>query len=319
MFERTKALYDILTNPSRYRNEDEEVSLDETTDPQTWRDESKPTWTERLASRKHQFIAFGFVGLILLGIIAAYSRTYIPELYGNPLVREAVKWGLVVPAAFLSGVKWLRGKLRQVDWLVLILPEGGIGFYIGDLNEDSTGNTIFHPLKGFDFMGLRGQKLTLGDLGNDFARNFAKQGRDADEPASIRIEDGLYAKRDTFLGSVAGVLTGGLEVDEFGRESDLYTTPPSTVDEDRYRKLRNTLERVTDQNTELQNKLEAVSEQRDYWKQEAKKEREEIRKEIIDTHGELAEAGFTPRSQPQQNRAQAPAGASDYDFLEDDQ
>jgi len=289
-------MVDFLRNPRRYRSEGEEVDLDETADPSTWRDETKPTWSERLASRKRQFIAFSFVGLVTLGLIGAYSRTYLPALYGNELLKEALKWAIAVPVLFFSGAKWQRGKLQRIDRLDLQI-EDQVTSYWGTYAVDSQGNALFTPVKGFDWFGLRARKLTLGDLADDFARSFAKQGRSASDPAKIRVEDGLYGTAETATGRVISVVTSGLEVDGFGRESDLYTQPPDLADREKYRRLSRSMEKVHERNSELQDRIETLEEDRDKWKDEAKKDRKEIIDELTDTHGELAEAGFQPRQQ----------------------
>lgn len=296
MFERTKAFLDFVSHPDRYRS-DGEVDIDEETDPSEWRDASSPTLTERLASRKAQFATVAFFAFIALGLVAVYSRRYLPELYGNPYIKVGLLVVVVAVGAFLTGVKFIRGKLGRIDWLVMLVPsKQGIGFYVGSFDEDTAGNAVFEPLKGFDIVGLRGEPLTLGDLGDDFARSFAKRGRGADAQATIRLEDALYANRETFLGTVSCALTGGLEVDEFGRESDLYTAPPDVVDAERYKKLSNTLEQMKDKNNELETRLDAKKEDVQYWKNQAQANRDEVISEFVENHGQLAESGFKPQA-----------------------
>lgn len=289
-------MVDFLRNPRRYRGEGEEVNLDETADPSTWRDETKPTWKQRLASRKRQFIAFSFVGLVVLGLIGAYSRVYLPALYGNELLKELLRWMVAVPALFFWGAKWQRGKLQRIARLDLHIGDE-VKSYWGTYDVDSQGNALFTPVKGWDWFGMRARKLTLGDLADDFARSFAKMGRDASDPAKIRVEDGLYGTAETATGRVVSAITSGLDVDGYGRESDLYTMPPELADEEKYRRLSRTLEKVHKRNANLQDEVETLEEDRDKWKEEAKKQRSEIIAEITDTHGDLAEAGFQPRQQ----------------------
>lgn len=319
-------LVDGLTNPKRYAG-GSDVNLDETTSPSTWRDETKESKIDWLKSRKRQALSLSFVLFYVILLLAAYSQQFAPGLYQNPWLIEALKFLFVIPLTFILTTNWMRGKLRRIDWVVMIMPaqpaengsgglktKGGIGFYVGSLDEDSTGNTIFTPVKGFDFIGLRGRNLTLGDLGDDFARTFAKQGRQAEDDASIRLEDALSVRRDTFLGTVCGVLTGGLELDEFARESDLYTTPPDLVDQERYRDLSHSLEKVHEQNQQLEGQIDVMKEQRGHWKQQAKKGRDEYIEEFVEEHGELAESGFGPRGRGGYRRG----GPADYGLDEEE-
>jgi len=151
-------------------------------------------------------------------------------------------------------------------------------------------------------MGLRGEYVTLGDLDDDFARHWSKQGRQSDEPARIRLEDAIYADREAFLGRLTAVLTGGLALDPFGQHSDLYTKEPALVDPERYRKLAETIDDYRRDRKQLETQLDSVKDDRDHWRQEANQKREEIRREIITTHGKLAESGFGPQRSRQEPR-----------------
>lgn len=293
MFERIKNAYDVVSNPSRYRNPDE-VDLEQTADPQSWRDQSKPTLTERFASRWRQFLALSFLGFIALGLLAAYSQSFFPGLTGNIWVKRGVVALVSVPTLWWLASTWMRTRLRNVDRLDLVI-DGEPTSYYGTHSTDSNGNDVFQPLKGFDWMGLRGSPVTLSDLDEDFHQAFAKQGRDPQSPAKIRVEDGVSGVADTATGTVVVALTSGLELDPFGRETDLYTRPPELADKEQYAKLAQTLDKVHDRNAELRDKVSALQERRDYWKGEAQKEREEIVTDITRTHSELAEAGFQPR------------------------
>ena len=304
-------LVDGLSNPSRY-GKSGEVDLDETTSPNTWRDETKQSKIAWLASRKRQLLSLSFVLFYVALLFAAYTRQFAPGLYQNPWLIEALKYLFVVPLTFVITANWMRGKLKRIDWVVMLIPPNGLGVYVGSLEQDTAGNTLFTPVKGFDFLGLRGRNLTLGDLGNDFAQNFAKMGRDAGDDAKVRLEDALYVEQKTFFGTVCGVLTSGLELDEFGRESDVYTAPPDLVDQERYKRLSKRVDEDHDHNAELQGRLDAAQERIDHWREEAQQTREEYKQELVDTHTELSQAGFTPRGgRARGGRPSDPAAAAE--------
>lgn len=299
-FERIKSTFDLVKNPKRYLDsDDDEVNLNERADVSEWKDETKPSVTERIKSRKRQALAFGFAGLIALGVVAGWSRTYFPDLYGNPVVQEVTKFGIVAGIVFIWATKWQRGKLESLGILVMLIPKQGLAVYLGKPETDSAGNRVFVPIKGFDLFGLRGRQLKLGEFDAGFAKSFAKQGRDADDPARIRVEDGLAHSKQTAIGTVIGVLTGGLEFDEYGRESDLYTRPPELADEETYRRLTRRLESVSSKVVDLRERVDAVEEERDYWKQKALQDQRSIKQEFKKDHADLLEAGTGRRGRPQ--------------------
>ena len=310
--ERLKTFYDIVTNPDRYRStdDDQRVDLNDAADPSTWRDETSATLRDRLASRKRIVLLFGYFVIVGGGLVAVYSSRFLPGLTGNPIVRELVKWLVAVPLLLWAGTRLTRSKLRQVDWLVLLIPDSetegrGLGFYVGNRTEDSEGNAVFEPLKGFSLMGLSGHPLKLADLADDWQRQWSKQGREADDPVRIRVEDALMADRQTFVGRITGVLCGGLGLDEFGTESDVVTTPPDIVDPDRYHDLAEKLADLQRSLAQTKTELDNVQEDRDAWRERAKQNEREIRRRIVKTHSELAEAGMKPRGGARQ-QAQSP-------------
>ncbi|MCL9818335.1 hypothetical protein [Natronocalculus amylovorans] len=288
-FPRIRQLYDVATNPNRYRNEDE-TDLDEYVSPNEWRDTAKPGWGDRIKSRRHTILSFGFIGFLVVLIIGVHSQRYLPELYGNPILSEAIKWLIAIPTTWVLATKWQRGRIARLDQLHLKIGEG-VKSYYGVLESDSDGNYLFVPLKGFDWFGLRGRRLTLGDLSDDMAEDFAKQGRQPDDPAKIRLEDSMYAVKETALGDVAVSLTSGLQIDGYGRESDLYTSPPDIADEESYKQLAVTLEKVVDEVQHLRDEVQARTRQRNKWKAEAEKERQEIRDEVMNIIEKTGEAG----------------------------
>lgn len=300
-FERLRAAAGGAVDPSRYHGGEAGGDVDETLSPQEWRDQTKRTRRQRLAARKHQAISLGFIGLIATMYIVVFTGKFFPTLKGNAVLLMTAKYGTVIPITVVLATRWQRNKLQRYDRLALQLPDGGRS-YLGHYSEDSQGNGIFRPIKGHSWFGLKAEPLTLGDLGNDFTRTWAKRGRDASEPAAIRVEDGLTVTTKDATGRVVLSLTDGLEIDEYGRESDLYCAPPQTVDEERFKELRATLEDYVGRVDHLEDRLDAVKEQRDEYREEAGKRREEIKQDIVETHGELAEAGFTPSSPERRQR-----------------
>ena len=293
-FPRIRDYYNFLKNPNRYRpDDDEEVDLNNATDASTWRDQTKPSWKERLGSRKRQTAAFGFLGLVVVGLLAAYTNQFLPSLTGNIWLQRGLVVLVGVPTIFLLGMRSQRSKLQQIDWLLLIGPKQGVGFYLG--RYDAEGEGTFQPIKGFDFAGLRGRKLELRDLDDDFAQTFSKMNRDPGDPAQIRLEDARYHVKETMMGRVVGVVTSGLKVDSFSKKTDLYTAPPDMADEETYRELTRTLQKTKNRVNDLEEQTNALREERDEWKQKATQRREEIEEEMTDLISKVSEAGVIQR------------------------
>ena len=288
-YERIKNLWGLASNPRRYRSE-EQTDIDEVVTPNEWRDQTRPGWGERIKSRKVTVMTWGFIAFIALLIVAAHSRTYIPELYGNPWIQEAIKWLVALPTTWILATKWQRDKIAKLDSLNLKIGDSAKS-YDGVLDTDAEGNHVFTPIKGWSFLGMKGNQMTLGDLSNDFAENFAKVGRDADDPVKIRLEDALYAVTDTALGKEAVCLTDGLVIDGHGRHSDLYTSPPEIADEDAYKALGKKVEQVVEQNQHLSEKLDLVTQQRDELKTEVKEAREAGENRVLNIIERTGEAG----------------------------
>lgn len=288
-FQRTRELYKFLKNPKRYSSQDgESVDLDETADPSTWRDTTTPTLGERLASRRRQLSAFAFLGFVLFAMVAVYSQRFFPGLYGNVWLQRALIVVVAVPTIFIAGVRWWRGQLEKIDWFVMIGPESGVRFYLGKF--DPHDEPTFQPLKGFVWAGLRGRKLQLRDLGDDLARQWANRGRSPDDPADIRVADARWHSKETFMGTIVGVVTSGLEIDGKGRDSDLYCAPPEMVDEETYQTMTRKLVQTNEEVADLQERNSSLKEQRDSWKRKAKKNRDEVEEDLVGLLNDVGEA-----------------------------
>lgn len=311
-FERIKTAYDIVSNPDRYQ-QDGEVDLSETADAETWRDESKPTITQRLASRKRLFLAFSFLGVIVVGLIGAYSSRYIPGLYGNIWVKRGLVALVATPSIFVLGARWKHRQVRQVDELDLMIDGEPQSFY-GTYDTDSAGNDVFKPYKGFDWFGTRARPVTLRDLDKEYHRAFAKQGRDPDAEAVIRVEDAIAGVADTATGTKVMVMSAGLELDPYGRDSDLYTTPPELADKEQYRELTRTVEQVHQENADLREKVSTLQDRKAWWRELAEEGREDVIDEFTDRFAELAEAGFITKERSNGDTGRRPS--MDYDFLD---
>jgi len=274
----------------RFADEDSVEDPEETVAPETWRDEETPTWGERLRRRWITVVALGFVGFVVLGILTVYAGRFLVGTLSNPLVQSTLKYGAVLGVGFVLGTWWLFGKLERVDELVLFTGDG-VKRYVGEYDSDSAGNRVFIPYRGYTRILKRTRKLTLGDLGGDLARAEQKAGRDEDDPIRIRLEDAITGDLATDLGTVAASLTGGLAIDPYGRESDLYTTPPDIADEERYAQLRDQLEYYAEKEIpSLESDVEDLEEKLAEVRERAKRDTDESIDKFIARVTDLEEA-----------------------------
>lgn len=220
---------------------------DQTINPETWQSEAKPGLGERLRRRRRMLSIYGVILFAIGGMLVVYGGRYAVDLISSPVTRAILSYGGLGVVAFVSGAKWQRGKIQGYDWLILQLDDGVLPM-LGEFRPAKTkdGDNVFIPFEGFDWLGFRSRQLTLGELGDEITRAHAKRGREPDSPARIRVDDAITEVSSTAYGTVVGCLTGGLEIDTFGQESDVYTTPPNTVDESRLQSLKERLEQYVE-------------------------------------------------------------------------
>lgn len=294
-------------NPRRYGDDGDDVDLEEQTDPESWGDPAKDSIRDRVHDRRHQFMMLASFGAVAFGIVAGWSQNYFPELYNN----KAIRLGTIVlgtaAVASVATANSIKDKLGSLAFLGLHIPNKGGKVFIGRLDTDSEGNRVFIPIKGLNLLGLRGRELQLDDLPAHVVQNYNKLPRkmgEGDEPAKIRVEDALAQTVEAAYGRFVLVLTDGLEYDPFARGSDIYTTPPETVDPETYDELRVTMEETNRENRRLRSENDELEDERDRYKRQSDKRREEIIREFVQNHSELFKVQ-TPSTQSDSGGAQS--------------
>lgn len=259
-----------------------DFDADEVLDPEEFRDPKSLSWTERLYRARRHLISGGFLLFAALLVAAGYSRILIPELYGNPVVREISKWAIAVPLVFAIGMRVQRKQIFGLHKQTFKLEDGTIAMY-GKIVKTPNGERAFVPIRGFDLYGLRRNEMTLADLGRRFPHLLSKQAREADSPARIRLTDGLYSESDTWIGREGVVHTSGLKMDPFGKHTDVYAAPPNTVDHEEFRGLTEEVEKVHDRNEFLEDRVDEIKTDRDELQTELREKRGKIRQELKET------------------------------------
>ena len=291
-FERLRAVVSDRFGRKRYASNetaDTDPQLEEYASAQQWADTTKPSVSDRAKGKKRFLVSFGYLGLLGLLSVAYYSSVYMPGFYRNPTVHEVLKWLIVVPVCTIAGMNIMRSRIADTDRLTLF-SEGEVKTFFGKYGRDSAGNRVFYPVKGYDLFGLRGRRLTLADLPDDIAMQHAKNDRDPDEDAVIRVEDATAADQETALGRNMVVLSDGLKFDENGRESDVYAAPADLADPKVVERFKQTVTDLRNRVSDLEDQLGAARRERNEWKAKYRKRRDEILQDHIESVGDTNEA-----------------------------
>lgn len=246
VLDRIKSTVGRINPLQRYADTEQSETPDQQLDPQEWHHSAKPGLGKRLQRSKRTLVTYGAFIAVAIGLAYFYSQEFVIGLVSNPLVQSFVTHGGLFAIGLVLGIRSFRARLIDWDWLVLQVPEGIVPM-VGEYETADDGTNIFVPYAGIDWLGFRSRQLTLGELGQSVARTFAKRGRSMDSGARVRVNDAIAARRQTAFGTIVGVMTDGLAVDEFGQHSDVYTQPPETVDQEQYQRLRSQLEQFAEQ------------------------------------------------------------------------
>jgi hypothetical protein len=245
MFPEIKSKVGDVVDRLRYGSPDDASSPDDVIDHSEWTHTAEPGLGERLKRKRRLLVLYG--GLIAAGLIIA-SQWVGQILVGfatDPLVQTVASHGLVAGLAGYWGLKTFRARVGRWDWLVGMESEGLV-VWLGEYDTVGDGTTVFTPFAGIDWLGFQSRPLQLRELGEQVAHTFAKTGRDADDPARVRLDDAVVRDADTFVGTIVAVHTDGFKPDPWGQHSDAYAQPPALADADGYRQLRQQLEQYVE-------------------------------------------------------------------------
>lgn len=218
---------------------------DEEIDLQAWGATADRGLGQRIKDAKRAVGAGALLVLVGLGLAYAYATRYLVDVLSSPTTWWTLALVGTAIGMYVAGTRKMRSRLTDTNWLVLILPDGTKS-YVGEFETAGDGTQVFLPYRGFGPFGHKSRPLYLRELGERVARAQANQGRDPEDPVRIRVDDARVEVKDTAYGTVVGVMTDGLAVDQFGRYSDVYCEPPSQVSEENYRQLRDQLDQYVE-------------------------------------------------------------------------
>lgn len=269
------------TADQRYHSNEGPKMPDEVSDPHEWQDESKIKRREWLARNKRTLVAVSFLGIVVMGILSFWARTFIPQIIHNTYFQVGVYHLVLITVVSVLSIRSYRDKMTRFDWLVLAYGDR-TQVYLGYYNTTEEGDPCFVPTKGFSMLGYRSDVLTLGDMSSEMARQFSKTDRKADDPAKIRLHPSMTASAETFLGTITVQLTDGLEPDEFGRETDIEATVPDLADKKQMNDLKVELEEQVKENGYLKDQVSMLRDQQQSYKEMATSRIDELRDRQID-------------------------------------
>lgn len=272
----------------------EYTELEDIADPTTRKDETKTTWREWATKTKTNTIFSAFLVLVGVGLIVYFSQVLIKlstGLLSNPWFQRFAWTGFVAVIAGVFAIRKVLGIVKRYDWLVLPKDNGGVKWYLGFHREgDDTQAPLFVPVKGFTLFGFRGRPYKIVEVSQELAQQYSSSGRDPEDPAVIRMQPEFASARKTWMGTVVTQPTSGLDLDESGNESCLKAEiPQNYASEQALIELSSTVDDLRLEIRDLEDKRDKLRSQRNDWKQDAMKRREEIREELKEDTTEIAE------------------------------
>lgn len=295
--------------PERQRVRPDDVSQPhDVQDPTTFPDEATPTIGERLKRNKTRVLTHSFLIISSVAISAVLITRYAPELLHSWWTTRALPAGIVLFVTWTLGVRWLLGRLRGLDWLILRYPKT-IKVYLGEYTTTDDGSRGFTPYRGFSLWGGRSHPYELGEASEKLAQSAAKRGRSATDPVTMELpgDDKAAPVVDTWFGRVGHVVTDGLVPNTTHPELDFFITASSNDHETVVDSLVDRLQKKNAKIDELEDRLDTTLEQRDHYRTEAMKTYQEVRQDLKDDHVDLMLAQKNPASLRDEQQQQSPS------------
>ena len=240
-FESLRSRLDIGSGSRRYATDVGRLPED-VSDPATLRDESTPTLFEKIMAYRWYLLTVSVLIVVAIIYSIAIGVQVFPELVQNTVVQLAVSHLVVFAIGYVVATKRAFRVIRDISWLNLNLGDGldfYPGWYLPPVDEDD--DATFVPCKGLTLFGHRRRPLQIREVNPSIAQRWANANRDPEEPAEIRLDPSFYEQRSTEWGHVVAQASDGLEIDTFGRGSQLVATSPSMAHEDRVEKMEDQL------------------------------------------------------------------------------
>jgi len=276
-FERVKARVGWSDNTQRYPDTEDFTPPQEVEDPHTIEDSTRDTLLDKLLANRWWALSVSLLGLAVVVLVAIYFGRYFATALSNPWLQRFGVAAALVGGARRWGKSSERAQLEDEHELSLYDPKEGeaIHFTGRYRRVDGATHNTFVPFKGR--RRGSGEPFRVGELSSSLVK---QHNRSPDEPAEIRLHDFLTSTRQTERGLKVTQLTAGLEPDPFGQESNLEATIPDLAATDTVPEMKKELEKQDEELQDLRGKIDQLRRQRNNARAEAKKNYDEVRKEI---------------------------------------
>lgn len=252
-------------------------------DSHTWDDASKPGLKARLTPNTTAgwLLLTGFF-IFLIGF-TFWAIRFFPGAYRNPDTLIFSFLIAMIPTAYVKGRQSGFKRVSRFDWSILFNGEWGRVRFGRIKGKTDDGHWKFTAAKGVSYGGWNPSFLQVRDLWppsqvKNLRSKLHRVGRDGSGDAIDRIDKNTTQETETeTLGRVLITQTDGLEDDEFGAETDRFTTKPNLFDEEVGRQLTRELEQKAEiQIPELQKQIELL--------QNRLQDRESLETRLIEPH-----------------------------------
>jgi hypothetical protein len=223
------------SNPNRMQTPDD---ID---DPTTRRDSTTPTLWERAKQHYLYFLTLVALAFSAVAVSIAFGLKLVPELVTNKYLLGGGAILALIATVYTLATKQAYGRTLDLDWLVYISGTS-VGFYAGEFEAGGRDQTsLFYPYKGFSLFGHTTEPYEVQEIDPDAARHW-KSDTEADDPASINLDEAPGDSVRTDYGTIVGAWTGGIEPQPKGT-ANLRLTEPENVDARQYSMMASQLEK----------------------------------------------------------------------------
>lgn len=289
MFERTRSLLGRSSNDGTYLDVDSDFQTpQEVENPHTNRDNTKTTKREWIAENKLFVLSLSLLGLAVTIFTLIFFGRYFITFLAHPWTHRGLA-ALVIGGGFYGLGRSSKGtQMKKMQKLNLYNPDTGEStHFIGRYRAlEGATHDVFVPFKGLRSFGHEPEAYRIGELSAELVK---KHNHSPEEEAVIRLHPAATAVEMTDRGMEITQLTSGIEPDPFGRDSNLEASLPDIGSDETVLDLKDELEKLEEENHNLQDRNQMLERQRD----NAIEEAQQARREVLDEIGDIAEV-FQP-------------------------
>jgi hypothetical protein len=253
------------TRLSQYRTKDPNADgAREVSDPHKW-ENPDPSRKERLTPNTTAGWLFGAVVFFVVGGLTLY----LMPIFGPAFRNEMILGGVGVVSFLILYYLWarhqgFRAAMRVDKSIVYYGDEADVR--VGEHQGTDGKSHLFTEWTDISYGGFNPRPLKRRDLPYDPARLRATTGRKdevGEEPVVDRLNRSTVEVDTETVGKVLVTHADGMQWDEFGQESDRYTTRPATIDEDVARQMTQLIESLERSITSLNQQITMLEERVD--------------------------------------------------------